>query len=134
MNSIIYIPISVVMILFFASSSYIIEASINSVLYSSENGSITIDPGQYLKPKYVHEPTQQHIYGKIENYQRSESTQLTITSPSGEVIENTIRPTREGEFDFISQITSSHSTGEYEIRVIHKEITIGPAIFIIVTE
>ena len=135
MKSIVYLGMTVVMIFFLTSSStYFIEASTKPVFYSSENGTITIEPGQYLKPKYIHEPTQQHISGKIENYQRAESTQLTITSPSGDVIENTIRPTREGEFDFITQITSSHATGEYEIRVIHKEKTIGPALFRIVAE
>lgn len=135
MNSAVYLVITGAMIFFLTSSSmYFIEASTEPVFYSSEDGSIKIEPGEYLKPKYIHEPTQQHISGKIENYQRAESTTLTITSPSGDVIENTIRPTREGEFDFITQITSSHATGEYEIRVIHKEKTIGPALFIIFAE
>ena len=79
----------------------------NPFVYNSEKGLIKIDQSQYLKPKYVHEPIQLHISGKIEDYQRAESTLLTITSPSGDVIENIIRPTREGNFDFISQITSN---------------------------
>ena len=106
----------------------------NPFFYNSEKGLIKIDQSQYLKPKYVHEPIQLHISGKIEDYQRAESTLLTITSPSRDVTENIIRPTREGDFDFISQITSNHSSGNYEIYIIHKEMTIGPAIFKIVIE
>ncbi|MDH3657607.1 MAG: hypothetical protein OEM77_05670 [Nitrosopumilus sp.] len=135
MKTVVYIIITAVMIFGLTSSSTdFIEASTKSVFYTTEYGSITIDHEQYLKPKYVHEPIQLHISGTIENYQRAESTQMTITSPSGDVIENVICPTREGEFDFISQITSNHSTGQYEIRVIHKEMIIGPAMFKIITE
>lgn len=127
------LALSVVSI-FFVASTETVDAATKSVYFTSEEGSITIDQEKYLKPKYVHEPKQQHISGQIENYQRAEETILTITLPSGEIMENVIRPTREGAFDFITQITSNQSSGEYEIRVIHKEITIGPAIFKIISE
>ena len=127
------VAIMTVFFLAYSSTNYI-DASSEPVFYDSENGSIKIDQGQYLKPKYVHEPVQLHISGKISDYQRAEATQLTITPPSGDVVENIIRPTREGEFDFIAQITSNHSTGEYEIRIIHKEAIIGPATFRITSE
>jgi len=129
----IYLLVTVVMVFFLTlSSADFIEASTKPVFYDSEHGSIKLDHGQYLKPKYVHEPIQLHMSGEIEDYQRSVSTQLTITSPSGDVIENAIRPTKDGEFDFISQITSNHASGQYEISIIHKEVTIGPAVFKIV--
>ncbi len=132
MKTIVYLICTVVGIFSIISSTEFAEASTNSVYFTSESGSITVDQEQYLKPKYVHEPIQQHISGKIENYQRAEETILTITSPSGEIVENVIRPTREGAFDFITQITSNHSSGEYEIRIIHKGIIIGPALFKII--
>ena len=141
MKRIVYLCTIVIMTIFFFtySNNEFAEAvssstTSNPFFYNSENGLIKIDQSQYLKPKYVHEPTQLHISGKIEDYQRAESTLLTITSPSGDIIENIIRPTREGDFDFISQITSNHSSGNYEIYIIHKEMTIGPAIFKIITE
>ena len=134
MKIIVYLIFTIVGIFSIISSTEFAEASTNSVYFTSEAGSITVDQEQYLKPKYVHEPIQQHISGQIENYQRAEETILTITSPSGDIVENVIRPTREGAYDFITQITSNHSSGEYEIRIIHKETTIGPAIFKIMAE
>ena len=134
MKSIVFLTLTVVAIISIASSTEFVDGTTKSVYFTSEEGSIKVDQEKYLKPKYVHEPIQQHISGQIENYQRAEETILTITSPSGEIVENVIRPTREGAFDFITQITSNHSSGEYEIRIIHKEITIGPAIFKIIAE
>ena len=102
--------------------------------YESDTGSILIEESNYIKPKYAHEPTQLHVSGTIENYQRAESTTLTITTPSGKIIENIIRPTREGEFDFLSLITNNNSVGFYEVHIIHKEIVIGPATYKIIEE
>ena len=129
----IYLILAVVAMLSLTASTSFADTS-KPLYFTSEDGTITVDQGQYLKPKYVHEPIKQHISGQIENYQRAEETILTITSPSGETVENVIRPTREGIFDFITQITSNFSSGDYEVRVIHKEITIGPAIFKIIGE
>ena len=126
----IFLGIITMSILTFVFTDYSIDpieaTTIESAWYDSEYGSIEIDQSQYLKPKYVHEPAQLHISGKINYYQRAESTLITTRSPSGDIIENVIRPTREGGFDFISQITSNHSSGQYEIRIIHKEMIIGP--------
>ena len=102
--------------------------------FESDLGSILIDHSNYIKPKYAHEPIQLHVSGIIENYQRAESTTLTITTPSGGTIENVIRPTREGEFDFLSLITNNDSVGFYEIHIIHKEIVIGPAVYKVIEE
>ena len=136
MENWVYLSTIIVITAFFFTYSAIgtAIASAEPIFYDSEHGTIKIDQSQYLKPKYVHEPVQLHISGKISEYQRAESTQLTITPPSGDTIENIIRPTREGEFDFIAQITSNHSTGPYEIHVIHKEMVIGPAVFMVVSE
>ena len=104
------------------------------IIFDFDTGSILVDKDQYIKPKYAHEPIQLHVSGTIEDYQRAESTILTITTPSGEIIENVIRPTREGEFDFLSLITNNNSVGFYEIHIIHKEIAIGPAVYKIIEE
>ena len=106
----------------------------SKTIFDFDSGSILIDKSEYVKPKYAHEPIQLHVSGTIEDYQRAESTTLTITRPSGEIIENVIRPTREGEFDFLSLITNNDSVGFYEIHVIHKETTIGPAVYKIIEE
>ncbi|WP_316505310.1 hypothetical protein [Nitrosopumilus sp.] len=127
------VAIITVFVLTYSPTNYI-DASAELIFYDSEKGSIKIDQGQYLKPKYVHEPVQIHISGKISDYQMAKATQLIVTPPSGDVVENVILPTREGEFDFVAQITSNHSTGEYEICIIHKERIIGPAIFKIISE
>ena len=133
MTAIVYILMTVVMAFFLTiSSADLIEASTKPVFHDSEHGSIKLDHGQYLKPKYVHEPIQLHVSGDIEDYQRSASTHLLITLPSGDVVENVIRPTRDGEFDFTSQITSNHASGQYEIHIAHKEMTLGPAMFSVV--
>ena len=104
------------------------------VFYFSDEGSIKIGYEQYEKPKYAHEPTTLHISGKIEDFVRAEQTVLIIKSPSGSIFENVIRPTREGTFDFITQITKDHSVGIYEVIIIHKESILGPAIFTITTK
>ena len=104
------------------------------LFYYSEEGSITIGQEHYLKPKYIHEPTQLTISGKIENYQRAEETRLTITSPFGSISKNKIFPTRNGDFQFHSQITRDFVTGSYEVKIFHKDMVIGPAIFQIVKE
>ena len=104
------------------------------IIFDFDTGSILVDKDEYIKPKYAHEPIQLHVSGTIEDYQRAESTILTITTPSGEIVENVIRPTREGEFDFLSLITNNDSVGFYEIHVIHKEVAIGPAVYKIIEE
>ena len=109
------------------------EAFSKPVFYFSEEGSIKIGQEDFEKPKYAHEPTQLHISGKIEEFQRAESTTLWIKSPSGEIFENVIRPTREGTFDFLTHITKDHPTGSYEVGVTHRGIIVGPAIFKIFT-
>ena len=98
MKSLFYLCLVLSVTVMFTLSSFSLDsinASSESAVFGSEHGSIMIVQSKYLKPKYVHEPIELHISGIIENYQRAESTILTITPPSQDVIENVIRPTRE---------------------------------------
>lgn len=130
----IYLVFPVLLASLFVMNSIHAEEFPMPVFFHSDQGSITIGQEKYIKPKYVHEPTKLTISGKISDYKRAEETRLTIATPFGSQLEHKIFPTREGEFQFHSQITRDFVTGAYEVKIIHKEIAIGPAVFHVVNE
>ena len=94
---------------------------------SAQSAELQID--QLVYEKTPHQSVITKFFGYVDDTQKTSRILLTVTSPSGDLIENKIAPTSTGYFELFHYLDKYAEVGTYEVSAVYKDTMVGNGSF-----
>ena len=94
---------------------------------SAQSEELQID--QLVYEKIPHQSVITKFFGYVDDTQKTSRILLTVTSPSGDLIENKISPTSTGYFELFHYLDKYAEVGTYEVSAVYKDTMVGNGSF-----
>ena len=94
---------------------------------SAQSAELHVD--QLVYEKIPHQSVITKFFGYVDDTQKTSRILLTVTSPSGDLIENKIAPTSTGYFELFHYLDKYAEVGTYEVSAVYKDTLVGNGSF-----
>ena len=94
---------------------------------SAQSAELHVD--QLVYEKIPHQSVITKFFGYVDDTQKTSRILLTVTSPSGDLIENKIAPTSTGYFELFHYLDKYAEVGTYEVSAVYKDTMVGNGSF-----
>ena len=94
---------------------------------TAQSAELQID--QLVYEKTPHQSVISKFFGYVDDTQKTSRILLTVTSPSGDLIENKISPTSTGYFELFHYLDKYAEVGTYEVSAVYKDTMVGNGSF-----